>query len=98
EAHRLRAAATQPPLQRQLLLADLGSRLAALVVALDRQGVPAEHTAPLRDLAGVLHAVHPGALEELWRRALAVLDAVAGHAVPPPPPAPPRRRGAFWKR
>jgi len=47
-------------------------------------------------LADALRAVHPGMVDELWQRALTVLDAFAQPHAVPTPPSPPRR--PFWKR
>jgi Ca-activated chloride channel homolog len=98
ELRRLHEVAGQPLADRRTLLADLGSRLGALVFALTRQGVPATHTDPLRQLADALRAVHIGTVDQLWQRATTVLGTFAAHAVPPSPPSPARPRGDFWKR
>jgi Ca-activated chloride channel family protein len=86
EAARVRAAAGAPLYERRELLADLGSRLAALL----RQ---ASGAGPLRDLVAELDGDRPLTVsreefEQLWTRTLQVLDELAGTA----------RSRPFWKR
>jgi Ca-activated chloride channel family protein len=97
EAQRLREASTLPGSQRAVLLADLGSRLTALLLTLARQGVPEAWTTPLRELADALRAPRPDQLDALWQRALATLDAFAASQAQHPAGPVGRRRGAFWK-
>ncbi len=87
EVRRLREAAGGPAYERWELLADLASRLHALVRHLSQRGVPEARYAPLRDLAGLLDA--GGELETLWTRAVQVLADFTGR------PQPDRQ---FWKR
>jgi len=95
EARRMRAATGRPVAERQAMLSDLGSRLEAMVLALTSQAAAATTVEPLRELAEALRAVHAGTVDELWQRALTVLDAFAG--TPAAAPEPPPRR-PFWKR
>jgi Ca-activated chloride channel family protein len=94
EVRRLRAASGADEYERRELLADLGSRLDALVRHLAERGVDAVDLTPVRDLADELRADRPmGApadvLAELWTRALRVLDDFAEA----------RQGGSeFWKR
>ncbi len=69
EARRLREAAGRPDHERRELLADLASRLAALVA-----GVSQPAYAPLRRLVDILNA--GGELERLWAEALRVLEGI----------------------
>ncbi|MEU8199913.1 VIT domain-containing protein [Streptosporangium sp. NPDC049046] len=69
ELKRLRAAASLPAAERLLLLEDLGSRLAALVVYLGGH-------AELAALASELQA--GGDVDVLWRRAVEVLESLTG--------------------
>jgi Ca-activated chloride channel family protein len=92
EVRRLRAAQDAPEADRRDLLADLGSRLTALLRHLESAGVEATALAPVRELAtalaGEAAARATGAdLAALWDRALRVLEALAD----------PGRRTAFWK-
>ncbi|OJF11262.1 VIT domain-containing protein [Couchioplanes caeruleus] len=82
EAARLREADDRPAAQRRDLLADLGSRLAAVL-----EGVTGPEVAALRELVERLRA--PGDLTADWAYARQVLDGFA--------PARPGRK-AFWKR
>ncbi len=96
EAQRLRAAAHAPEADRRELLADLGSRLTALIRHLEGAGVDATTLAPVRALASALAddaalAVPAAELTGLWERALAVLTELA-RAEPEP-----RTRRPFWK-
>ncbi|MET8154338.1 VIT domain-containing protein [Actinoplanes sp. NPDC049668] len=74
EAGRLRDAEGRPARERRDLLADLASRLGALL-----EGVPGDELKGLRDLVERLRA--GGGLEEKWALARATLEAFA------PPPA-----------
>jgi Ca-activated chloride channel homolog len=82
EARRLRAVETAPEYERREQLADLGSRLDALVKHLAGLGVDAATLSPVRDLADELAGDRPlgvpgELLAELWARTLRVLDAWA---------------------
>ena len=104
----LRTVPVEPGPELALLLADLGSRLGALVTWLSGLGIPAGQLAHLDNLAGRLQAsetVGPdpaGLLEE----ALAVLADFAGEDPAGPPerdrhgstPSPPPVASTFWKR
>ena len=111
EARRLRDNAGASATERRLLLADLGTRLGALVAHLTGQGVPLDTVALLRGLAEALRACDgpavpaPDVIDGLWTRAIAVLDTFAGTTPAPRPgpgprpPAPPTgQRRTFWKR
>jgi Ca-activated chloride channel family protein len=79
EVRRLRTATAADEYQRRELLADLGSRLDALVRHLTERGVDAADLTPVRDLADELRADRPmgvpaDVLADLWARALRVLD------------------------
>ena len=86
EAQLLRNAGAPTTAERLIILADLASRLEALIQYV---GPRAE---PLRELATALAACEgptppqDADLEALWQRSLDVLDAFAG------------TRTAFWKR
>ncbi|HEV7899857.1 MAG TPA: VIT domain-containing protein [Planosporangium sp.] len=95
EARRLRESAGRPGYERRELLADLASRLTALVGQPVSPGVPDEYLS-LRRLAASLDA--GGDLEALWAEALRVLEAFAGGGSEAAPPADPDRRRTFWKR
>jgi Ca-activated chloride channel family protein len=93
EAARLRAAADAPDYEKREMLADLGTRLEALL----RQ---AGDVADLRHLVLVLseehlHGLSPQELAQVWDRALAVLDALAADTAPGRTAPKPK---AFWKR
>ncbi|MEU4220200.1 VIT domain-containing protein [Actinoplanes sp. NPDC026623] len=83
EAARLRDAETRSAFERRDLLADLASRLGALL-----EDMTGDELKGLRALIERLRA--GGGLEEKWAAAREALEAFA----PPPPPA----RKAFWKR
>ena len=89
EVRRLRAAADRPEQGRRELLADLASRLRALVRHLSQQGVAEARYAALRQLADLLDS--GGEIDVLWARATKILDEFSGQQ-----PAAPRR--PFWKR
>jgi Ca-activated chloride channel family protein len=85
EARRLREAASAPDYERRELLADLGSRLDALV----RDLPPDERLEAVRHLVTELADDRPlkvsaEAFADLWSRALRLLDELAGTS-------------AFWK-
>ncbi|BCJ48578.1 hypothetical protein Asp14428_00530 [Actinoplanes sp. NBRC 14428] len=82
EARRLREAEDRPAAERRELLADLGTRLSALIEGMSDAGI-----APLRELAERLRA--GGDPADDWAYARRVLEAFA--------PAEPERK-AFWKR
>jgi Ca-activated chloride channel homolog len=83
EARRLRESATLPVLQRHDLLADLATRLTALL-----DGVDDPRVATLRTLIDRIGSDED--LATLWAYAQGVLDgfATSVHSTPPPPPAP----------
>jgi Ca-activated chloride channel family protein len=95
EARRLRQAFGDSERLRRVLLADLGSRLAALATSLDSEGGQDAATR-LRDLARELEACEganppSGAdLDRLWERTLTALDELAAGTT--------RSRLAFWRR
>jgi len=95
DAARLRAAASLTDRERRELLADLASRLSALVVRLTTAGVPLSAFLPLWQLAAALReaAANTMADEALWDQALRVLDDFAAGSGPVD-----RKRRAFWKR
>jgi Ca-activated chloride channel family protein len=104
----LRTVPVEPGPELALLLADLGSRLAALVTWLSGLGIPAGQLAHLDDLAGRLQAsetVGPDPAR-LLEEALAVLADFAGEDPAGPPererhgntPSPPPVASTFWKR
>jgi hypothetical protein len=89
ELRRLHEAAGRPAHERWELLADLASRLHALVRHLSQRGIAPAAYAPLGDLAARLDA--GGELESLWTRAVEVLAELTGESQP-------RSRRPFWKR
>jgi hypothetical protein len=88
EVRRLREAAGRPDYERRELLADLASRLRALVRHLGERGVDESAYTPLRDLVDALDA--GGDLDALWARAIGVLERFGGHDSD--------RSRSFWKR
>ncbi len=97
EARRLREADGLADHERAGLLANLASRLDALVRHLAAQGVAPGAAEPLHDLAAAIEA--GGDLEVLWAQALRVLDEfTAGAGAVGSTRAPSRGRRAFWKR
>jgi Ca-activated chloride channel family protein len=107
EAARLRAAAGAPEPERRTLLADLASRLAALLQVRhpDSAGTDGGPLARLRallaELAGdTVLRVSTGELDRLWHRMQELLDefAGAGESTGSRPTDPPGRRGDFWRR
>ena len=62
-----------PGYQRKEMLADLASRLRAMLAHLRSRGVPDETTAPVRDLVTAIEA--GGDVDALWQQAVRVLDA-----------------------
>jgi Ca-activated chloride channel family protein len=83
EARRLRESAGLPGYERRDLLADLASRLAALVGHLASLGTPESWYPSLRRLVTTLGA--GGDLEAVWAEAVRVLDAFAADAPAPGP-------------
>jgi Ca-activated chloride channel family protein len=102
EAARLRAAAGAPEIERRVLLADLASRLDALLRVRhpDAAGGP---LARLRMLLDELRGdaalrVPPDQFAEQWRRMQALLDEITGDPAGSTAPKPTPRRRDFWKR
>jgi Mg-chelatase subunit ChlD len=98
EAARMRSAAGAPERERRLLLADLASRLDALLR--DRHLTADDRLAGLRRLLDEVRGdaalrVPADEFGRLWRRMQELLDQLTG-STPPPQPNP--RRGDFWKR
>jgi Ca-activated chloride channel family protein len=96
EADRLRAAQDAPEYERRELLADLGTRLDALI----REAPAVAGRDPIRALLAELQADRPLAVpaevfEQLWTRTLRLLDELAGSAQPGSTQS---RSTAFWKR
>jgi Ca-activated chloride channel family protein len=79
-----------PGYQRREMLADLASRLRAMLAHLRSRGVAEETTAPVRRLVEAIEA--GGDADALWREAVRVLEAFLGGGAPSP------QRRAFWKR
>jgi Ca-activated chloride channel family protein len=79
-----------PGYQRREMLADLASRLRAMLAHLRSRGVADEATAPIRALVEAIDA--GGDADALWREAVRVLEAFLGGGAPSP------QRRAFWKR
>jgi len=110
EAARLRAAAGAPERERRVLLADLASRLEALLLVRhpDRRGKGgggdrlARTRALLAELRGdAALRVSTAELDRLWQRMQDLLDELAGAAGPgrpTPEPGPDPRRRDFWRR
>jgi Ca-activated chloride channel family protein len=107
EAARLRAAAGAPERERRTLLADLASRLEALLRDRQPETVGGGPLAELRRLLNELRGdaalwVTAGEFAQLWQRMQELLDRLAGGMPPPAPPSPPPgpspRRRDFWKR
>ncbi len=97
EARRLREAVGLAGYQRLELLADLGSRLEALLRHLGGHGVPEPAYSALRVLVKALGA--GGDPEALWAQAIGVLDEFASTAAGGGPGAAPAGgRRSFWKR
>ncbi|MGH3712172.1 MAG: VIT domain-containing protein [Micromonosporaceae bacterium] len=103
ELRRLATLASAGKAERWTALADLASRLDALVRHLEKLGI-AERD-PLRRLAeelAVCDAPPPAGDDELvrlWQLAVTVLEQFSGNATVPVPPKPaPPKRAAFWKR
>jgi len=96
EAARLRAAHASSERERRELLADIGSRLDAIVRHLAGHGVSDAILLAVRDLVRELDADRPLAVptdvfERMWARALRVLDDLAANRSGTP-------RREFWKR
>ena len=109
EVGRLRSATPRSDVERAGILADLGTRLAALVGDLRRAGADDDAVGRLTELAAQLagcESVVPAtaALDALWGTAIDVLDAfVAGPTGPTGPtgpidPTPADHRATFWRR
>jgi Ca-activated chloride channel family protein len=96
EARRLREAERLPEYERRELLADLASRLNALINHLASLGVPEAAYAPLRRLVERINA--GGNLDLLWAETLRVLDAFAASVTVLAPAPEGDRRRTFWKR
>jgi Ca-activated chloride channel family protein len=100
EARRLRESAGLPGYERRELLADLASRLTALVGHLASLGTPEPAYSSLRHLVTTLGA--GGDLEAMWAEAVRVLDAFGADASVPAPAdaqvSETDRRSDFWKR
>jgi hypothetical protein len=90
EANRLRDASALSDPERLELLADLATRLTALLHSLDTGDVQASETGRMRDLVADIEAGGP--VDTLWDSALGALDDFAAGIVPP------KKRRAFWKR
>lgn len=91
ELHRLLTADPQSEFERRDLLADLASRLTALVRHLSGQGVPASAFSTLTELvAGIEDG---GDLDALWEDALRTLDDFGGGTG-----LAAQKSSAFWKR
>jgi hypothetical protein len=106
EAARMRAAAGAPERDRRVLLADLASRLEALLRPRHPHTVGGSAgLASLRELLAELRGdaalrMPTDRFTHLWTRMQELLDELAGTAAPPPPSPPPSppRRPDFWKR
>jgi Ca-activated chloride channel family protein len=94
EVRRLRSAGAMPEYERREMLADLASRLTAVLSHLASRGIPESAYAPLRALVERLNA--GGDLEALWIEALRVLDTTAAQVSVRA--AERDRRRTFWKR
>jgi Ca-activated chloride channel family protein len=93
EARALRAASGAAEYERRDLLADLGTRLAALAGELGTGPQAQAVRSLIEELAEQrLASVSGGALDALWDRALALLDALAGSSGSAGP------RAEFWKQ
>jgi Ca-activated chloride channel family protein len=82
EVDRLRSARDGDLAQRREALADLGTRLTALIRHLEAAGVDDQTLAPVRELQAALADDAPltlpeASVAELWTRAVEVLDALA---------------------
>jgi Ca-activated chloride channel family protein len=114
EAARLRAAANAPERERRVLLADLASRLEALLLLRhpDRHGKGGggDRLARIRALLAELRGdaalrVSTAELDRLWQRMQDLLDELTGASGRPGPdpdpgpgPGPDPRRRDFWRR
>ena len=90
ELRRLRQAGTPVDYERRELLADLASRLTALLHHLAAEGVSPSEFSTLTDLVAEVTA--GGDVTALWDKALRVLDEFAEG-----PHVPKKKRHAFWK-
>ncbi len=102
ELRRLRAAGEASRYERQQLLDDLATRLAALLGELTAGaggGAAGGGTALVEPVRQLVDAIQAGrdSLDELWPRALSVLEQLAGPGGTTNP-APEPSRGPFWKR
>jgi len=100
EAGLLRRNAQAPLYERRELLADVGSRLGALVRHLSTLGLGQSMVDRARGVVAELDADGPlgvpeDAFEDLWTRTLTLLDELASDG---PPPAAGKSRKEFWKR
>ncbi|HEY8473978.1 MAG TPA: VIT domain-containing protein [Natronosporangium sp.] len=100
EAARLRTAAGAPERERRQLLADLISRLDALLRDRWLMATTDDRLAPLRRLLDELRGeavlrLTPDQLRHTWQRLQELLDQLTGS---PPAPRPKPRRRDFWKR
>jgi Ca-activated chloride channel family protein len=82
EAARLRAAGAADEAQRREMLADLGTRLTALLRYLEAAGVDDRTLTPIRELQAALADDAPltlpaATVAQLWTRAVELLDALA---------------------
>jgi Ca-activated chloride channel family protein len=103
EAARLRAAQALPVPERRQLLADVVSRIAALLRQLERAGAEEGVLAPIRELVTELDedralAIAAERFDQAWERTLAVLDALATGSTPTEPTTVRPTRREFWKR
>jgi Ca-activated chloride channel family protein len=85
ELRLLREGQGRPDVERRELLADLASRLDALLRHLRQRGVDETQLAPLVALAAALQA--PGPVDDLWAQAVRVLERFEGKG---------DRRRSFW--
>jgi Ca-activated chloride channel family protein len=97
ELRRLRTAGEASRYERRQLLDDLATRLAALLGDLTAAGGGDELVEPVRQLVEAIQTGREG-LDELWTRALQVLEKLAGPAGTTTDPAGNPSRGPFWKR
>lgn len=90
ELRRLKSASTLPGIERAILLADLSTRLTALVTDLSQVGASDSTLSPLRSLATELAVSEsvigdPQRLQELWQRTISVLTSCTGETPTPTP-------------
>jgi Ca-activated chloride channel family protein len=99
EARRLRDAAGLPDHERRELLADLASRLAALIAHVSSLGIRVDGVPAINLLVQRLRTGDD--LEDIWTRALGVLDGFAAGIADARAAAPQHHRDprpGFWKR